>query len=341
MEFGVFLLMQSPRSEPSKAIYQRAIQSAQAADRLGFDRLWLAEHHFTNYSYSASPFTLLAYLAARTERIRLGTAIVQLPLHNPLLVAERAATVDVLSGGRFDLGVGAGYQEYQFERLNVAKNKDFSRYHESLDIVVAALSGKSFTYNGEYFQIPDTYLVPQPMQKNIPIWLVVNTTIKESVQVAINRNLHIFTGALEPMSKLTNMQKVYPSLCKNYSNNHFIGTQRPVYVTQSKREAVDVIEQLRWNVRVGLGQRRKLAQIKEGCVITQPITGEPTTEQILDDHVVVGTPEQCISQIQRLQRGLGINYFGTNFCFGDMSQKQVLASMELFAKEVMPVFSAD
>src|SRR3546814_6546977 len=104
MKFGIFLLMQSPTAQPSPEIYARALEIAEMAEQLGFEAVWLAEHHFTNYSHSSQPFVLLSYLAARTRRIRLGTAIVPLPLHDALLVAEQAATVDVLSDGRLELG---------------------------------------------------------------------------------------------------------------------------------------------------------------------------------------------------------------------------------------------
>src|SRR6056297_732568 len=100
MEFGAFLLMQSPEGQAHEAVFARGIEIAQAAERLGFDSVWCAEHHFSTYGYLSRPLMVAQHIAAKTERIRVGSAVVVLPLHHPLIVAEEIATADVLSGGR-------------------------------------------------------------------------------------------------------------------------------------------------------------------------------------------------------------------------------------------------
>src|ERR687895_2567675 len=117
MQIGTFLLMQSPSARPSQDIYARAIEQAQAAETLGFRNVWLAEHHFSTYGYLSRPLQLAAYIAAKTTRLRVGTAVIVVPLHHPLIIAEEIATLDVLSGGRADVGLGRGDQQYEFERL--------------------------------------------------------------------------------------------------------------------------------------------------------------------------------------------------------------------------------
>src|ERR1051325_9343865 len=103
INFGTFLLMQSPSARPSQEIYARALDIAQAAESLGFGNVWLAEHHFSTYGYLSRPAQLATFIAAKTQRLRVGTAVIVVPLHHPLIVAEEIATLDLLAGGRRDL----------------------------------------------------------------------------------------------------------------------------------------------------------------------------------------------------------------------------------------------
>src|SRR5206468_4019995 len=112
-----FLLMQSPSARSSEEIYRRGVDVAQAAEALGFRSVWLAEHHFSTYGYLSRPAQLATHIAAKTTRLRVGTAVIVVPLHHPLVVAEEIATLDLLSGGRVDIELGRGYQHYEFERM--------------------------------------------------------------------------------------------------------------------------------------------------------------------------------------------------------------------------------
>src|SRR5918992_986178 len=142
MEFGTFLLMQSPSAETSATQYERGVEITQAADELGFANMWLAEHHFSTYGYLSRPLTFALHLANRTRRIRVGTAVIVVPLHHPLVIAEEIATVDLLSGGRLDVGLGRGYQNYEFERLGVSLKDSRARWEEEVDVILLALKGK-------------------------------------------------------------------------------------------------------------------------------------------------------------------------------------------------------
>ena len=337
LDFGIFLLMQSPSARPSSEIYPRAIEIAQTAERLGFETVWLAEHHFTNYSHSSQPFVFLSHLAAKTQRIRLGTAIIPLPLHDPLYVAEQAAAVDVLSGGRLELGLGKGYQQYQFDRLAMEKDTDPVVFQEKVDLTVKALCGQPFTFEGSSREVPETLLYPQPIQQPPPIWCVVNSTNAEAVQAAALRGYNVFSGVLEPISSLTSVRDQVDAL--GVSHPIRIGTQRPVFVTESEAEAVDIVEEARWNGRVSVGMRYEFGRIEQGVAVVAPLPEEPTTEAVLEDHMIAGTPDRCIHQLRRIQDGLGADTFNCSFWFGDMPQSKVLSSMHLFADKVMPAFS--
>src|SRR5690242_4426717 len=164
IKFGTFLLMQSPSARPSAEIYTRALDMAQAAESHGFRNIWLAEHHFSTYGYVSRPAQLATFIAAKTTRLRVGTAVVVVPLHHPLVVAEELATLDVLSGGRLDVGLGRGYQRYEFERFGLQLDADGVRWDESVDILMKSLEGKPFSYDGKLFKIPETSLFPKPVQ---------------------------------------------------------------------------------------------------------------------------------------------------------------------------------
>ena len=127
MEFGTFLLLQSPSAESPEVVFQRGVEITQAADELGFRNMWLAEHHFSTYGYLSRPLTFALHLADKTRRIRVGTAVIVLPLHHPLVVAEEIATVDLLTGGRLDIGLRRGYQNYEFERLGARLDESRAR----------------------------------------------------------------------------------------------------------------------------------------------------------------------------------------------------------------------
>ncbi|MEM9854177.1 MAG: LLM class flavin-dependent oxidoreductase [Pseudomonadota bacterium] len=338
MRFGIFLLMQSPSARPSAEIYPRGIEIVRHAELLGFETAWLAEHHFTNYSHSSQPFVFLSHLAARTKRIRLGTAIIPLPLHDPLFVAEQAAAVDVLSGGRLELGLGKGYQKYQFDRLEVERNTDPALFDEMVDITVKALCGQPFNHDGQARQIPDTLLYPQPIQQPPPVWYVVNSLNTEAVAAAARRGFNLFTGTLEPISTLTSVRSQVDALGLSHPTR--IATQRPIFVTQSEAEAEDIVEEARWNGRVSVAMRYEFGTVEAGVASAAKLPDEPTTAHVLEDHMIAGTPERCIHQLERIEKGLGVDTFNCSFWFGDMPQDKVLSSMNLFAEKVAPAFGA-
>jgi alkanesulfonate monooxygenase SsuD/methylene tetrahydromethanopterin reductase-like flavin-dependent oxidoreductase (luciferase family) len=340
MQFGIFMTMPAPELRPAGEMYARALDMAEAADALNFSHLWLAEHHFTNYAYTSRPLVLLSHIAARTRNIRLGPAIVPMTLHHPLIVAEELATLDVLSGGRVEAGIGSGYQQYQYDRFGLVKGESKARDQEAIEVLKRALREPLFSYYGEHFDIPRTRLVPQPKQHAIPLWLVVNSSRRESLEAALAHGANLFTGVLEPISALTNMSEVYPDLAAQLQRVR-IGTQRPVYVAESEAEAQEAVEEARWNGRATLRLRHDMGEVTDGMVPDQPFPAEPSAAALRRDFLVIGTADECIHQLQRVQRGLGCDYFSASFWFGALPHDRVMQSMRRFATDVMPAFSGD
>src|SRR6516162_1972357 len=159
MEFGIFNLMGSrDPAKPTAEVFTEVAEQTRLADELGYEIAWFAEHHFSNYCLCASPLMLVAHCAPITKKIRLGTAVVVLPLYNPARLAAEIATADALSNGRLMLGVGAGYQPYEFERFGVDIKANLEMTEEFCDILDRAFSQDFFSYNGKHYQIPETHI---------------------------------------------------------------------------------------------------------------------------------------------------------------------------------------
>jgi luciferase family oxidoreductase group 1 len=340
--FGTFLLMQSPSARPSQEVYARAIEHAQAAEALGFRNIWLAEHHFSTYGYLARPVQLATYIAAKTTTLRVGTAVIVVPLHHPLIIAEEIATLDILAGGRVDIGLGRGYQQYEFERLGLELDTARARWEESVDVILKALQGEPFSYDGKLFKIPETTVFPQPLQKpHPPIWVTAQST--ESVTATVRRGFNLLTGGYGvPIERLAEFRKHFDALVAEHQPQRTpeVAVQKAVYVTDNAADARAAAEEARWNMRVTLSLRNKYERVERGHAIPVPMPDEPDTDDLLDRFLVIGTPDTVIRQIRRIEDQVGISHFNCSFWFGDMDQTRVLKSMQLFASEVMPAFSA-
>lgn len=338
MDIGTFLLMQSPSARSSQEIFARGVEQAQAAETLGFRNVWLGEHHFSTYGYLSRPVQLATYIAAKTTRLRVGTAVIVVPLHHPLIIAEEIATLDVLSGGRLDVGFGRGYQRYEFERFGLALDADGKRWDESMDIIAKTFAGQPFSYEGKLFNIPETSLFPTMLQRpHPPIWITAQNPY--SVEAAVRRGFNVLTGGFGvPIDRVTEFAKVFDRVVSEVKPARIpnLGVQRGVYVTKDAADARDAAELARWNMRVTLSLRNNYERVEQGRAVAVPGPNEPDMEALLDRYLVIGTPDRCIQQINHIKSLLNISHLNCSFWFGDLSQDRVLRSMELFAREVMP-----
>jgi len=166
--FGVFSLLSVPRVEDETALVQGELEINCAAEAAGFDSVWLAEHSGSRYGEIASPQVMAAAIAARTSRIRIGTAVSVLPLHQPLRLANDFAMIDVLSNGRLDYGIGRGYNADEYASFGVSIEESRGRFEEALEIIRRAWTAETFSYEGTYYTIPPVQSVPNPIQQPHP-----------------------------------------------------------------------------------------------------------------------------------------------------------------------------
>ena len=167
MKFGIFILPSWPEAETSHQgrIYQEAVEQIQYAEELGFDAVWLAEHHFTRFGIISSAIPFATYVAAHTKTIRIGTGVSVLTFHNPIFMAEETAMLDVLSNGRLDFGVGRGQVVYEYNNFKVEYDSRTQRFQEIVDIILGLWSTPGFTYHGQYYSVDDMTIAPVPVQQ--------------------------------------------------------------------------------------------------------------------------------------------------------------------------------
>jgi alkanesulfonate monooxygenase SsuD/methylene tetrahydromethanopterin reductase-like flavin-dependent oxidoreductase (luciferase family) len=266
--------------------------------------------------------------------------VIVVPLHHPLVVAEEIATLDLLAGGRLDVGLGRGYQYYEFERFGLELESGRARWEESIDIILKAFSGQPFTYDGKLFKIPETTVFPQPVQKpRPPIWITAQSP--DSVENAVRRGFNVLTGGFGvPLERMAEFRRLFDRVVAEVKPAEplKVGVQRAVYVTDSVADARAAVEEARWNMRVTLSLRNHYERVEQGRAIPVPAPKEPDVDDLLDRYLVIGTPDTVIRQITRIREHVGITHFNCSFWFGDLEHARVLRSMELFARDVMPAF---
>jgi alkanesulfonate monooxygenase SsuD/methylene tetrahydromethanopterin reductase-like flavin-dependent oxidoreductase (luciferase family) len=174
MKYGIgYYSLQSPAHKPRKHVelYREMLEEVSVADEMGFDSAWLTEHHFLADGYCPSLMVTAGAIAARTKKIRIGTGVLLIPLHDPVRIAEDSAVVDLISEGRLILGLGLGYRKEEFDGLGRTLKERRGRIEESLDILTKSWSEESFDHNGKYYKLQNINVTPKPVQRPIPIWI--------------------------------------------------------------------------------------------------------------------------------------------------------------------------
>jgi alkanesulfonate monooxygenase SsuD/methylene tetrahydromethanopterin reductase-like flavin-dependent oxidoreductase (luciferase family) len=327
-----------------QAVYQETLEQIDAAEALGFDAVWLAEHHFSPYGVCSAIFSLAAHVAARTSRVRVGTAVVVLPFYNPLLVAEEAATVDLLSGGRLDFGVGRGYQRHEFDGLGVPIEESRGRFVEALEIILGAWTQPSVCYTGAHYHVPEVSVYPRPIQRpHPPVWVAASVS-PETLDFAAARGFPILTSSTAGPELIQRNFGLYAEALARHGRTRDgldLPVNRCVYVAESARAAErDPEEPMLWvqHVLSQVGTPARNGSYPEAYRDWAGRDARRTFDDLRRNTAIFGTPDECVAAIQRLERDVGLTYLMCNMAFGGLEHGKVLRSMRLFAEEVMPRF---
>ena len=342
MRFGFMDHLPCAESQSEGQRFHDILAQIELGDQLGFDTAWLAEiHFFPNVSRLASPLTVLAAAAQRTKRIRLGTAVTLLPLHNPLKIAEEAATVDILSGGRLELGVGRGAAPSMFAAYNVPIEESRERFEEALAVIRQAWTSERLTYHGKYLQVQDLAVFPRPVQQpHPPLRIAANSP--ETYTIAGRLGLPIFATPLIAGSMDTLRQYIgahRESLPAGVKQD--VAIAFPVHAAASRAQARRECEASLRHFFSFLEQRRPdIDALPESYQSFQKAVGrlaKITYEEVEELGAVFGDPDYCIERVRALKREFQMGEFICYFNQGGLiDHDAVKRSMELFAREVIP-----
>lgn len=368
MHFGNLFTQQTPDIDYSHgARLRETIELTQLAESLGYDSVAFAENHFSNYGYSPNPILLAAAIGQHTERIRLGSAVAVLPFWNPIRLAEDTATADQLLGGRFELGIGRGYQHIEFNGLGLPYDERQDIYAEALEFLLGAWTSDEFTYAGKYFNVSEPInVLPKSLTKPHPK-VMIGVASESSVRAAAATEFRVFGTSLAKVKKkstgdsgessgqqdktadeffgeASSHHEIYLDERKRLglSGDHWVnGMNRQVYVTAARTgskeyeaERNDALIRSRLLTRMGYGLRTEIIDVDRGRLVPMPQPGDPPLESYLE-HLVFGTPEEVATQFCEL-REAGVQEVNLMIDYAGIPFEKARSCMRLFGEEVIP-----
>jgi alkanesulfonate monooxygenase SsuD/methylene tetrahydromethanopterin reductase-like flavin-dependent oxidoreductase (luciferase family) len=308
--------------------YHDFIRYIVAAEELGFSSVFLVEHHFTGFGQVSASLNLLSYLAARTSTIRLGTAVVVLPWHNPVLVAEEASTLDLLSNGRLDFGVGKGYRPYEFSGFCIKQDEATARFDEAIDVIRKAWTSKGrFSYEGRWWRYDNIVVEPAPIQQpHPPFWMGAGSP--ESIRRAAREGYNLLLDQIAPLDVIIDRVRVFREECAAVGRRYdpmMVGVTRGLQIVHNDEERRRAI-MTRREVLKNIGDLAR----GPGAERYHHIKDDPDNFE-LDDAPLLGTPEEIIKRLKKLEAG-GVE----NVLFAAPGAS--IAGLRTFAEEIMPAF---
>jgi alkanesulfonate monooxygenase SsuD/methylene tetrahydromethanopterin reductase-like flavin-dependent oxidoreductase (luciferase family) len=316
--------------------YHEFFDQVEWANDRGFAGIWITEHHFSTYSVSASPLVLLAKAATIAPNLRIGTGILVLPLWDPRRLVADVSTLDVLSGGRFDLGIGRGYQPHEFHGFGRDLDDSRPRFEEHVELILKLFTESDTTYQGKFYEVnaPVTVL-PRPAQTpHPPIWLA--AVSEESTRFAVEQGFNFLGLALSTPAELAQQWELIRRLGKEAGRSTDgieYGANRFVYCATDPDGRRLAAREVARQIQVS----RSLAQGAEPVlgVAPNPAAIDPADEELAFERLLAGTPEQIVEQLADLADA-GVTYVNAGFQYGELSTELADASARLFADEVLP-----
>lgn len=301
MRLGLFGGAQSSPADPARG-YRDYLDFLLEAEALGYHGCFLTEHHFTGWGQVSAPLHMLSYLAARTTRLRLGTAVMVLAWHNPMLLAEQAATIDVLSGGRLELGVGRGYRHNEFHGFATNPDEAEARFAESLAVMTRAwTSTDRFSHHGRFWHFNDVILEPPPLQSpHPPLW--VSAGRDASIKAAAANGFRLLLDQFTPVETISARIALFREAAGSRFDPTRIAVARDVYIGDSPAEVAAAFD------RRAIGHQRMIdAARAPGQQIGSHILAWADRPEARTEAALYGTPDQVAGKLQAL-RDAGVSY---------------------------------
>ncbi|MGH7916859.1 MAG: LLM class flavin-dependent oxidoreductase [Candidatus Binataceae bacterium] len=340
MDLGLLFPFRNPphQAVPFAQLYRDHLNLAVEAEQLGFDTIWLTEHHFLEDGYSSSLLPIAAAVGARTSKIRIGTFVLLLPLHSPLRLAEDAATVDIISNGRLDLGLGQGYRVPEFISFGISRKERGGRLEEGADLIKRAFTERDFTFEGKYYQYRNITLMPNAVQRPYPpIWLAGRGP--KSIGRAARNGYHLMgVGGVD-------QQQIYDAALTEAGKNpadYKIAQLLVVFVAPTAEKAWDDAEAGVHYMMTNYGKWFSEANDLPGDKNVHgglPPVGQlrhTDTAKFFGETLIVGTPDHALQMIRNYRARTRFTHLVMATVLPGVAPQKIRASMELFAKEVMP-----
>jgi natural product biosynthesis luciferase-like monooxygenase protein len=346
MKFATFALSDNIADRPPREVLDTTVRQAVLAEELGFDAVWLAEHHFSDYGVAPSTAVLAAAIATRTEHIRIGTGVLVLPFHDPIGVAEQWAMVDQLSGGRLDFGVGRGYQPGEFAGYGVPMAEARERFTEALEIIEGLWSHESFSYHGKYRTVENVRLNPPPLQRPTPpIWMA--AVSRESFENAARARRPVMSAPSIALDAAAACFDLYRSTLEEVGGSaadSAFPIQRHVHVGVDDKSSVKTVEGpymrfLNRNAELMLASKDQVdASYKMYQRAAENKAKIEFREIAANPAFLVGSADTVVHRIKSIREAIGLNYLLGCFQFGGLEPHFAEQAMRRFANDVIPAF---
>jgi alkanesulfonate monooxygenase SsuD/methylene tetrahydromethanopterin reductase-like flavin-dependent oxidoreductase (luciferase family) len=345
MEFGVFILMQQRGyHQSSDSILKHAVEQTVAADQAGFDTAWYAEHHFSNYSLCPSPLMMVAHAAALTKRIRLGSAVCVLPLYHPARLLAEAGFADAISDGRLELGVGSGYQKFEFDRFGVKIEDAPAIFNEFLDVIQLGLREKSFTYDGKHIQLPPTSISIRTKQSPLPpVWLATGHPQTQARAIREGHNLFV-TALLNGKDRLQQVRDSLSAIAEQEGrdiDDTKVGLLRCAFASDSESEIRSYLDCARYQRRVSEALKYRRAESEDGYMVKEEAGPNDMSLDTIRANLPVGSVDQVIERMVEEIRILKPKHIALQTQLGDFDQKTMLKQIELWGSRIIPAIKRE
>ncbi|HEX2442179.1 MAG TPA: LLM class flavin-dependent oxidoreductase [Methylomirabilota bacterium] len=332
MRFGIFGSAQARRGGPdvdSGAGFRDFVDYNVEAETLGFHSSFVVEHHFTGFGQISATLNLLTWIGARTSTLRLGTAVMTLPWHNPVLLAEQAATIDLLSNGRLDFGIGQGYRHNEFAGFCVPMEEAEARFEEALEVILKAwTSDTPWSHRGKYWQFDQVVVEPPPHQKpHPPLWMGAGRPA--SIKKVADYGYNLLLDQFAPIATIGERIKLFKAAVEargRVFDPMSVAVTRSINVVSTEAERQQALE----NRLFARRRMDRLAQRPDGNNQASMMSYADTLEAA-EAGALYGTPDEIAEKLQAL-RDVGAEYVLLNSAGG-------IASLRRFARELRPAFA--
>ena len=355
MKIGVSLSILAQAGRSDVAVYKDHLELGDLAEPLGFDSIFALEHHFTGYSMSPAPVQLLSYFAGRTKRVALGTAVIVLPWHDPIRVAESIALLDVLCGGRCLFGFGRGAASVEYAGFRIPMEEARPRFVEAAQLIRLAVSQPEFEWHGEYYQIPRTSIRPRPISNPERRFFVSAVTPESAVFLAkLGLGLLVILNNYWPMAAadIDEFREIAaavghvpppPLILTNVScaESRDEAHERAMRYLGRKWDSIDNHYHFSDGHLADVKGYEAYGKMTKTYAKMKEESARQKATEFYVKIQIVGTPDDCIQQIAELRALTGTDHMIADFSYGGMPHEEGELNMRLFADRVVPVLQRD